>query len=356
MRPLRVLHGPVEVAGVAGAIVRGLRLRGHDAELVVMVPPPFGMSYDRLVSGYPRRTREGLLAPLRHDVLHFHFNVTFCEYFDAAWAHLAGRPLMLMHFHGDDCRRREVTMALHPARARIYDATERNERLTLRRLRAAGRLCAAGIVADLELLEHVRPFFRAVYVVPAPVEIQDPPQVLPPLPGEGPVVFHAPSQAIVKGTQTIADAIGLVASRRPLRPRLVSGVTHAELLSELARADIVIDQMNSETPGIFALEAMALGKPTLCEYRREMLAPFAATTPLVQAPPDILADVLEDLCDDEARRASLGVRGAAFVREVHDAKLVARAVERVYEHAGTRPTGVFEATHEGVRELTRSPS
>lgn len=353
MRQLRILHGPFEVAGVGGALVSALRRRGHDAELVVMVDAPFGLPTDRVVRGYPARALEGVRAPLRHDVLHFHFNTTFCEYIDAAWARIAGRPTMIMHFHGDDCRRREVTFAQHPGRARVYDATPRNERLTLRRTRLAGRLCHAAVVADLELLAHVRPFFGTVYVVPAPLTL--PTTAPPPLPsGEPPTVFHAPSHPTVKGTAMIEAAIEQVSRRRPLRPRLVTGVSHERVLEEIARADIVIDQMNSETPGIFALEAMALGRPVLCEYRREMLGSFAQRTPLVAVAPETLAQRLDELCSDPGRREAIGRESAEFVAAVHDANRVAAAIEQVYEHARSRARGVFEVTDRGLQAIATS--
>lgn len=363
MRRLRILHGPVEPAGVAGALVWGLRRRGHDAELVLMVPAPFGMECDRLVSGYGARAVEGLRAPLRHDVLHFHFNVTFAEYLDAMWGRVAGRPTMIMHFHGDDCRRRTVTFAHHPARARVYDVSKRNEHLTARRLRLAGRLCAAAIVGDLELLENVRPYFRAVYVVPLPLRLDRLPDVGPPSaapedPGTtdaagGPVIFHAPSHPIVKGTPMITAALEQVAAHRPIRPRLVTGRPHAEVTAEIVAADIVIDQMNSETSGMFALEGMALGKPVLCEYRREMLGSFARDTPLVRVTPETLAPVIEGLCADPARRAALGREGYRFVRQVHNADRVATAMERIYAHAATRPRGVWEVTDREFQLLER---
>jgi len=363
VRRLRILHGPVEPAGVAGALVSGLRRRGHDAELVLMVPAPFGMEYDRLASGYRARAVEGIRAPLRHDVLHFHFNVTFAEYLDAMWARVAGRPTMIMHLHGDDCRRRSVTFAHHPARARVYDASTRNERLTARRLWLAGRLCAAAIVGDLELLENVRPYFRAVYVVPLPLRIDVLPDAGAPStpPGDpgatdaagGPVIFHAPSHPEVKGTPMITAALEQVAAHRPIRPRLVTGVPRTEVTAEIVAADIVIDQMNSETSGIFALEGMALGKPVLCEYRREMLGSFARDTPLVRVTPDTLARVIEELCADPARRAAIGRDGYRFVREVHDADRVAAAVEQIYAHAATRPRGVWEVTDREFRQLER---
>lgn len=347
---------------MAGAIVVGLRERGHDAELVVMTPPPFGMHCDRTVPGYRRRALEGLKAPLRHDVLHFHFNLTFCEYIDAAWGRIAGRPLTLMHFHGDDCRRREVTLAHHPARARIYDASKRNEGLTLRRTRLAGRLCDAAIVGDFELLDQIAPFFRTVYLVPPPLALSRLPFPRPSPSGgavdsrshsddAGPVVLHAPSDPVIKGTETIRRALDAVAAGRPLRPRIVTDLPHDELLHQIAEADVVIDQLNSESSSIFGLEGMALGKPVLSEFRREMLHPLARDTPMIEITPETVGERLERLLDDPDRMARLAERGPRFVAEVHGTDKVAEAVERVYEHARTQTRGFFEVSCNEVRPL-----
>jgi hypothetical protein len=348
---MRVLLAPVEVAGVAWALRAGLRGRGHDAELLVLQAHPFGLPHDRLLGGYGRRAAVGLTAPFRYDVLHYQFGTTPFELLDAAWARATRRPLLLMHYWGDDCRLPEISSAHHPARARVHDAVPRDVRLTRRRLRLAGRLCHAALVSDLELLAHVRPFFRTVYVVPTPVEL---PAAIPepePLEGDGPVVFHAPSSAVIKGTAEILATLEQVAAARPLRIRTVTGVPRTEVLAEAARADVIVDQLNSVTPGVFAIEAMALGRPVVLEYDPRQLAPFARDTPLVAATPATLAARVAELCDDPDRRRRLGEAGRRFAREVHHADRVAAAVEHVYRHARSRPAGVFEATAEGVRPL-----
>jgi hypothetical protein len=353
---MRILLAPVETAGMAATTRDALRRRGHDATLEVFERHPFGWPADRVVGfGIAGRARAGLRAPLRHDVLHFQFGTTLCAFADAAWARVAGRPLMLMHYWGSDCRTRAVAERLFPARARLHDDDGGGDAPTLRRLRAAGRLCHAALVSDLELAEHVRPWFRTVYVLPTPVAVKRPETDLAPLEGEGPIVLHAPSKAAIKGTREIVAAAEAVRTRRPLRLRTVSGVPRSEVLAQIARADVVVDQLNSETSGVFALEAMALGKPVLCEYDPRWLAPFARDTPLARITPATVERTIEELCADREERERLGAAGARFVRDVHDADRVAALLENVYRDARDAPAGVFEVLPDGMRPL-RCPS
>jgi hypothetical protein len=357
MMPRRVLLAPVETAGVASATRDALRRRGHTATLETFDRHPFGWQVDRIVGrAAPGRIRAGLRAPLRHDVLHFQFGTTFCAFADAAWARAVGRPLLLMHYWGSDCRTRDIAERLFPARARLYDVgVTDGDRAVRARLRAAGRLCAAALVSDLELAAYVAPYFRTVYVLPTPVALPTANATVEPLTGEGPIVLHAPSKAAIKGTSEIVAALEAAGRVRPIQPRLVSGVARDEVIAEIDRADIVIDQLNSETSGVFALEAMALGKPVLSEYQRKWLAPFARSTPIVPVTADTLVQRLVELCDDAEARQRIGSAGKAFVESVHQADLVAELLEKVYVDANDAQPGIFEVTPEGMRTL-RSPA
>jgi hypothetical protein len=50
----------------------------------------------------------------------------------------------------------------------------------------------------------------------------------------------------------------------PVDLDIVEGLPHEEARKRYARADIVVDQLNAGWHGVFALEAMALGKPSSC--------------------------------------------------------------------------------------------
>jgi hypothetical protein len=348
---MRVLLAPENPAGVASALRDALRRRGDVADLVVFRPHPFGLPHDRLAGTYRARLREGLAAPSRYDVMHYQFGTSLLELVDAAWAR-ARRRLVLMHYWGSDVRTEAVARRLHPARARVVGSQPTvDEATVVRRLRLASRVCRAALVSDLELASYVEPWFDRVYLVPTPLARPQPGPPPPPLPGDGPVVFHAPSDPSIKGTSEVTATMERLAERGVLRPRTVTGVPHDAVLAELARADVVVDQLNSETPGVLALEAMALGKPVLLEYRPEALAPFAREAPLVRVTAVSLEAELEALCCDPVRRAELGDAGRAFVAEVHDADRVAAAVERVYEHAPAAAPGTYSAAGDGVAPL-----
>lgn len=356
---MRVLLAPTETAGVAHALRHGLRAQGHEADLWVFAEHPFMAGHDRLLPSYRSRLRAALRAPRRYDVLHFQFGTTLAEFADVAYAHVVGRPLILMHYWGDDCRIRTGSAAVPAGVGADWFRHQRShERVVRRRLRLAGRLCAAAIVSDLELAGHVRAFFKTVYVVPTPL-------VLPltlaapsePLPGtEGPLVLHGPSDRVVKGTAEITAAMAAVAARRPLRSMIVSGVRRETMLGEVARADIVIDQLNSCTSGVFALEAMALGKPVLLQLDPELLAPFARDTPLVKVTAQTLEHELETLVADPARRQRLGAAGRTFVHRHHAAEHVAGLLETVYRHARNPPAGLFAVTVDGIHPLDSAPT
>ena len=53
---------------------------------------------------------------------------------------------------------------------------------------------------------------------------------------------------------------------------IVEGLHHDEALERYARADIVVDQLNAGWYGVFAIEAMALGKPVVTYLHDEAVA------------------------------------------------------------------------------------
>lgn len=264
------------------------------------------------------------------------------------WARARGRKLVVS-FYGDDCRQYGLARSLYPARGRVGDPAR--DAAVRRRLRRLGRLCEAAIVGDLELATYALPYFRRVYVVPLPLDASPVAPRRPRPAGSPPLVVHAPSDRRIKGT----DAIETAARGLPIELRVLAGVPHSAVLDVLAEADVAIDQLNSVTTGIFALEAMRAGVPVLSEVDPAAVGPFQRDCPVVPVTAKSLVSELESLLGDEPRRGQLAEAGRAYVERTHLAPLVARAVLAVYEHSRSGARGLFEATADGVTPLDGSP-
>src|SRR5262249_23680075 len=82
-----------------------------------------------------------------------------------------------------------------------------------------------------------------------------------------PLVVHAPSNRGRKGTEYVIEAC----ARLPVDLEIVEGLPHDEARERYARADIVVDQLNAGWHGVFALEAMALGKPVVAHLKEDVV-------------------------------------------------------------------------------------
>src|SRR5205807_3498533 len=144
------------------------------------------------------------------------------------------------------------------------------------------------------------------------------------------LAVHAPSSREKKGTQQVIDAC----AQLPVDLEIVEGMRHEEARAHYARADIVIDQLNAGWHGVFALEAMALGKPVVTYLKPDVVEQSAAgygiRIPIVPATADTLADAIRPLIESPALRRELGTQGRAYVEQVHDIDRVADRLLDVY--------------------------
>ena len=294
--PLRVTHCPVNVAGVPWANVQALRRKGVDARLVVFergrLHPDADWSLDR-TGGLARRqlTQWRAFARLlpRTDVFHFYFGLTLVpKSLQFPLLRLAGRR-SVFHFLGSDIR------------GKAPDEL------------AYGRRAGAQIVGSYDAIRWV----PEAEVVPPGLDLT---AYRPAAPSDTPrpLVLHAPSSRARKGTEHV------VAACRELGLDLdvVEGLPHEEAGRRYERADIVVDQLNAGWYGLFAIEAMALGKPVVTflhdEAIRRTEEAFGVRPPIVSATKETLADRLRELAAAPDERRRLGAEGRAYVERVHD--------------------------------------
>ena len=305
---LRVTHCPVNTAGVPWQNVQALRRRGVDARLVVFeryqLHPEADWSLDR-GDGFVRRQliQARALARLlpQTDVFHFYFGLTLVPKSLQFPLLRATRKRSVMHFLGSDIRGKPPVELAWAARAGA---------------RIVGSYDAIRWVPDAE-------------VIPPGIDLREYTPVAP-SDGQRPVVLHAPSSRRRKGTEHVIAAC----EQLPVELEIVEGLDHDDARRRYERADIVVDQLNAGWYGLFAIEAMALGKPVVAFLHDEAVErtekAFGTKVPVVSATAETLVERLRPLVEDADERRRVGAAGQAYVEQVHDVDKIADRLVALY--------------------------
>ena len=309
-RPLRVTLCPVNTAGVPWTNAQALRRRGVDARLVVFerykLHPEADESLDIPSNSLllSRQARQwAALARLlpRTDVFHFHFGLTLVPQSLQFPILRAARKRSVMHYLGSDIRGKTP------------------EQL------AYGKKADAEIVGSYDAIRWV----PEAEVIPPGVDLSAIAPA-PPSERERPLIVHAPSSRRRKGSEHVIAAVeGLDADLE-----LVEGLRHDEAFERYRDADIVVDQLNAGWYGLFAIEAMALGKPVVTFLHDEAVRgteeAFGVRVPIVSATANTLREALRPLIADAAQRRMLGAASRAYVERVHDLETITDRLLAVY--------------------------
>jgi len=293
---VRVTHCPVNTAGIPWTNVQGLRQRGVDARLVVFnryrLHPEADVDLGRsggLVRQQLTQWRAfARLAP-QTDIFHFYFGLTLLPKSMQFPLLRALGKRSVMHFLGSDIRGKPPEQLAWAQRAGA---------------RVVGSYDAIRWVPDAHVIP---PGIDVAAIEPAP-----------PANRERPVVVHAPSSRTRKGTEHVVAACAAL----DVDLEIVEGLDHREAFERYRRADVIVDQLNAGWYGVFAIEAMALGKPVVTflhdEAVRRTEEAFGLEVPIVSASKDTLVDVLRPLVASAEERSRVGAASRAYVEEVHD--------------------------------------
>jgi glycosyltransferase involved in cell wall biosynthesis len=307
-RQLRVVHCPVNTAGVPWANVQALRARDVDARLVVFnrykLHPEADWSLGRK-GGLLRRQSTQWYALARllptTDVFHFYFGLTLVpQSLQFPILRALGKK-SVMHYLGSDIRGKS------PAEL------------------AFGKKAGAEVVGSYDAIRWV----PGAEMIPPGIDVK---AIAPAPPSDRgrPTILHAPSSRRRKGTEeVIAACEGLDAELV-----LVEGLHHDEAFERYREADIVVDQLNAGWYGLFAIECMSLGKPVVTFLHDEAVErterELGVPLPIVRATRDDLRARLEPLVASTEERRRIGAESRAYVERVHDLDRVADRLLALY--------------------------
>lgn len=157
-------------------------------------------------------------------------------------------------------------------------------------------------------------------------------------PTDRPLVVHAPSQPLVKGTKFMQQALDELAEEGvAFDLKLISGMQHDEARRWYERADVIVDQLHIGWYGVLAVEGLALGKPVVTYVREDLAEASTPALPIANANPETIKDVLRRLLTSWDERRRIAERARPFAEQVHDIRWVARQLRDVYEDVMDRP-------------------
>ncbi len=280
--------------------MQALRERGVDAQLVVFnryrLHPEADRSLELPTDLFGRQARQwrALVQLLpRTDIFHFYFGLTLVPKSLQFPLLRALRKKSVFHYLGSDIRGKTPGQL------------------------AYGREADAQIVGSYDAIRWV----PEAEVIPPGIDLA---RIQPSPSSERarPLIVHAPSSRRRKGTEhVVAAADGLEADLE-----LVEGLHHAEAFERYRAADIVVDQLNAGWYGLFAIEAMALGKPVVTFLHEEAVRrteeAFGIQVPLVAVTGETLRERLRALIGSPEERRRLGAASRAYVERVHDLERV----------------------------------
>lgn len=332
---MKVVHLPTNIASQMGVTVAALRRAGVDAEGysgasavqngsgLFPLPPQSGSPWQRTRAAL---ARHALLmeAVSRADVVHWHYGPGLFKGADVRLAALLGKRCFV-EFWGSDIRVPEIESADNPfyQAARLEPGFEcasesrESSRRTQHLFAAHG---ARALISSPGLVPSVdRTAFPGFLMTAPRVRPADYPPAFPSGAGTRPLVVHAPTAPVTKGSRFVLAAVEELRSRFDFDFKLITGMPHHEARQWIARSDLFIDQLVIGDFGLASVEAMALGKPVICYVKPSLQSRYPRELPLVNASPVTLPEVLAGLLGDGPRRHRLGRESREWVETHHDA-------------------------------------
>jgi hypothetical protein len=374
-RPRRAFLGLTEVAGYFSALAQGLEANGVRCLFVDESPDPFGYrragplkAFARLYAATAAKAEQrgqwhhpwlaavvvlrGVRVGVRVGLLLVAIATCDVFFFSAGDGFFRGRELGLLRalgkqivwvFTGSDHRppylNGRSVRAAEAGGSLGYQHLAAEAKRIRERVTRAERYATVIVAHPASAQFHHRPFlqFLAVGVpFPTPLPVVRPRSAVV-------SIVHSPSDPVSKGTAHIRDSIqALRAQGFPIEYQELIGRPHDEVLAALARSNLVVDELYSDTPmGMLGTEAASVGTPTVSSgYYAGLVAatlPQEAIPPSAFVQPDELGAMVEALVREPHRRQELGDAAQAFVSSRWQPQQVAARYLRVLE--GDTPDG-----------------
>lgn len=326
---MKIVHAQTEIAGQMGIICKELKNQGHHAAGYNSFHTYLNYRGAILNTDTFELLKELDFIIENSDVIHFHNGTTFIQDFkDVPLLKVRGKK-MVMHHWGSDVRTVEMVNRMNPY---ALPPTYYTDEEIHNQLSNLSKDIDTAIVQDYETYNYVKDYYKNVFVLPLACNVEEFQIAYPSVDNNNPLIIHAPTNREFKGSDYVEAAVNNLRGRgSTFTYQILEKMSHDKALSEYMKADIIVDQLLCGTYGMLSVEAMAMGKPVVAFIRDDVREKFPADLPIVQATPDNLDEVLNELIHNPTKRHELGMAGRKYVENYHAAEKVTKDLLRIYE-------------------------
>jgi glycosyltransferase involved in cell wall biosynthesis len=150
-------------------------------------------------------------------------------------------------------------------------------------------------------------------------------------------ILHAPNHRHLKGTQYFIEAIDELKNEGfDIELVLLEKVSNEKIKEMMASVDIVADQLIVGWYAMFAIEAMAMGKPVLCYLRPDLIELYTTVglvevdeIPIINCTPLTVKAILKNLVIQKESLVEIGNRSREFVLKHHSLKAIGQVFSEI---------------------------
>ncbi len=330
---MKILQLPTEIAGQANLTAQGLRAIGHES-YNASKPNPYGYPFDLNTRfDFPglRSTRNPFLFfewIQQFDIFHYHKSPFWPYGLDVKYLEKQKKKFFI-EFWGSDIRLHNIERERNPYF--ISDNSNNNHR-KLNRLKFWSDQTNQVIMSDNSADIFLKPFFEKIHIVRQRINTSFYKPKYPNPENKVPKIMHAPTVKNTKGTKYIEEAIYKLEKKGlKFKYEEVQTQHHHKALKLYQEADLIVDQLLMGSHGVFAVEALALGKPVLSYIHDDLLKTYPKGFPVINANPDTIEQVLEEWILSPVERHNKGIQSRQYCEDTHDFRKVAKRLAKIYE-------------------------
>ncbi|GKX30811.1 hypothetical protein SH1V18_32910 [Vallitalea longa] len=177
------------------------------------------------------------------------------------------------------------------------------------------------IVSNAELIEHVKDYFEKVEHINMMVDIDKyvPNNESQNIPNRNFTIIHTPS--LVSDTQSIIKAVENLKQKYDLNFYQMQEMSSENVINDIPKADLIIDQITQGTYSHLAIESMALERPVISWVSDYMKDKYPKDLPVISATPENIEEKLAYILDNRDMLRNVGIEGREYVKKYHNSHI-----------------------------------